>query len=751
MTMVRRMQAAGPGSEPGRAPEPSNKGWLVAHLAAVAQWAVAQWAVALWAVALWAGAAGCAGVAAEAPTTAAGSADVATADAGDDGAIETADTEPQTLVDVFVSDVAVAPEVDAGADAAEADADPADPGAGDDAGEVADVVPDVAAETAPAAGAEAGGLVDAEAGGLVDAEAGGLVDAEAGGLVDADTDTVPAQEVDAAVQTADAVAPAKDATAADVAVPKPIDPAVLPLAAMVDVTSQYGFDPKAMMGMCIAVADFDGNGRQDFVVVRLVGFKAYIHAVLLGPGAAKHVESVFDTSSLQPNFGCSAADMDGDAKPDLLFGGFSGAALYLGDGAGKFVDQSPSWMPYIMDFAAFSVAPVDLDGDGDLDVFVGAGSDPPPCDNLKCQFTPTDLVCEVIPPMPLTAGVQDRVLIQNDSMALTDETKAWKVPPGGTQTVVLPLDVDSDGKMDMLVGDDFGGSRLLYNTGKAFKTFDTDIGLHVYSGSMGWTVGDFNSDGLADVVLAESGPMPLYSQVQPKPGNPVQFVDDGGKYGTWSPMWGASAWSPLVADFDHNGHDDVLVGVSVHISAEKSANIAGLCDASKQNSGAGLFDGQPSIDVLFLNFPGQGMVPYRLVTGAHSHIIFLEEQLIDLDGDGDLDVVQTRPGPEMMPTSLIRILRNDLPKQGKQFTVVVKGKGANQDALGTTITAKIGGVSRKRWLNGSGGFGGTPSRFAHFGLGAAAKATEVTVTWPDGKKTLLGDGLPGATLTATWP
>ncbi len=527
---------------------------------------------------------------------------------------------------------------------------------------------------------------------------------------------------------------------------KPVMPADLPSAAFVDVTADYGLDPAGNVAPCVAVADFDDNGRQDILIVKFNGPKAVIHTVLLGAGAPVHVDSAFDMTVIQPNFGCSTADMDGDAKPDLLIGGYSGSAVYLGNGKGGFVDATADWMPYITDFAAFSTQPADLDGDGDLDIFVGAGFDPPSCDALDCTFTESDLVCTVDPPPPKSAKLQDRVLIRQASLPLVDETPKWNVPGGGTQTVALALDVDDDGKLDVLVGDDFGSHRLLHNKGGTFTSYATDVGFHPYAGAMGWTVGEFDGDSLFDVVLAESGPLPVYVQKTPAGGKPFKFEDNGGELGSWWPLWGASEWAPLAADFDHDGQEDLQIGASVNFSPEKAANFKTVCGSSKL--GADPFAGETSIDVLFLRKPTKGFTPLAMPAGKHPHVVMLEQRLIDLDADGDLDIVQSRPGPSMM-ASRTRVLRNDLVKAGQSMQVVVRGKGLNQDALGTTITAKIGGKTRTRWLNG-GSWGATPTRFAHFGLGGDAKATDVVVKWPDGTKTAVGDVLAGQTKLVTW-
>ena len=674
------------------------------------------------------------------------------AEAGPDAALETdgaqgvADSQAPTDADGSSSDAESEADHDDGSDGAYSDAEASDAAADADAGDDGDAGELDAAADLDGADLDAAAVVDS----AVDGDSGG------DGAGPPDGDAVLVSDGDAATEVGADPDVAADAETADL--PQPvsmeIDPATLPQAPFIDVSQQYGAVSGAVYGPCVAVADFDGNGFQDFATIVISsGNKTSIRVALLSAGPPQFASSPFDTTVMQPNFACSAADMNGDNKPDLLFSGFSGAAIYLGDGKGYFQDASAAFLPYIMDFAAFGIVPVDLDGDLDLDLFIPAGFDPPPCTHLQCQFTSSDLLCTLVPPMKQTIEMQDRVLIRGPKLPMVDATKAWKVPTGGNQTVAAAVDIDEDGKIDVLVGDDMGSHRLLHNLGGSFASYEQEIGFHPYAGAMGWALGDLNDDGLVDVVLAESGPTPVYAGMKPKAGLPAQFEDIGGQLGLWWTTWGASAWSPHIADFDLDGRDDLLVGVSANFSKAQAEGFSNVCIASR---GGGTFDpfaGVPSLDLLYLRDGDKGWKGHKFQAGVAPHVVFLEQALLDLDGDGDLDVVQTRPGggDGMMPVSVLRVLRNDLPKKGGSFRVVVRGKGNNQDALGAVVSATIGGVVRKRLLFGSGGFGGTATRFAHFGLGPSGKATAVKVRWPDGKETALPDGLPGAAYQAIWP
>ncbi|MEY3011683.1 MAG: hypothetical protein RIT45_418 [Pseudomonadota bacterium] len=641
---------------------------------------------------------------------------------------------------------------DAGADAAE-DGESDDVGADGDAEDAADDTEDTADDaddTLDAADDDADGdssdaaLEDAVDDGGDAADGGDAEDAAADGAGDGEGDAG-----DAAAETTQT-----DVMTGPDGGPLVIEPESLPQTPLADITGDFPLSQMPNHGPCLAAADFDGDGYEDFAVVRLDAGQPTIRAILLKKTGAQQVISSFDATTSDPSFGCSAADFNGDNKPDLVFGGLSGAALYLGDGKGGFKDATAQWLPYFMFFQAFSVQPADLDGDGDLDLFVGSGFAPPSCTALKCQFTSSDLLCTLDPPLPETPQLQDRVLIQGDKLPMVDATTTWKVPGGGNQTVVMALDVDEDGKMDMLVGDDMGQHRLLHNEGGTFSSYSDKIGFHPYAGAMGWAVGDLNLDGLMDLVLAESGPTPVYAGSDPKgapAGLPVApFIDIGGLMGVWWTTWGASAWSPIVADLDQDGRDDLLLGVTANFSYDKAATFGAVCIESQQDPSFNPFAGTPSLDLLYLHEQPDKWTAYKLPAGPAPHVVFLDQKAIDVDHDGDLDIVQTRPGTSSLG-SIVRVLRNDLPKKGGAFQVRVQGKGKNQDALGSVVRATIGGKEIRRYLNGSGGFGGNPARIAHFGLGSGGIAKDVRVRWPDGKESKLGDATDGTLLQATWP
>jgi hypothetical protein len=329
---------------------------------------------------------------------------------------------------------------------------------------------------------------------------------------------------------------------------------------------------------------------------------------------------------------------------------------------------------------------------------------------------------------------------------MVDATAAWDVPPGGIVASVLPADLDADGKTDILVSNDFGSHYWLRNLGDSFAMHAEDIGFYPYAHGMGWGMGDWDGDGLAELVLADEGPVPLYRRVAPPPAVPLAFQDIGGVKGLWGPTWASSVWSPMVADFDHDGGEDILFGSALTVPPAQLAAVTAACTTKDK---ANPYGGHPNVDVLMLSQPDGTFAGRRFPDGPESHFMVIAQAVLDLDDDGDLDFVQSRPGPSL--TSRIRIFRNDMVKQGGHVEVQVRGKSANRDALGAVVTAQIGGKLHTRWLTGSGGFGSNRARIAHFGLGTASSAQAVTVRWPDGTQTVVGSLASGARVQVQWP
>ncbi len=102
----------------------------------------------------------------------------------------------------------------------------------------------------------------------------------------------------------------------------------------------------------------------------------------------------------------------------------------------------------------------------------------------------------------------------------------------------------------------------------------------------------------------------------------------------------------------------------------------------------------------------------------------------DYDNDGDLDLFATQLFVNQQPKTIGHWLQ----------VRVVGNQGANWAGIGATVRVTAGGQPIVRHVQGGSGQGGQDSLYLHFGLGQAASADQISVTFPGG----VGGGLRGA-------
>src|SRR5690606_12286918 len=98
----------------------------------------------------------------------------------------------------------------------------------------------------------------------------------------------------------------------------------------------------------------------------------------------------------------------------------------------------------------------------------------------------------------------------------------------------------------------------------------------------------------------------------------------------------------------------------------------------------------------------------------------------DLNGDGLLDFVISNNGG----TAQIGFNRS---KAGNFVMLWLEGSGANRSAIGTRVTAKIGGRNIERQVMGAQSYLSISDLRVHFGLGDAETIDELTIHWPGGE------------------
>ena len=237
----------------------------------------------------------------------------------------------------------------------------------------------------------------------------------------------------------------------------------------------------------VGIADFDGNGWMDIVVVTEDDF---VNELYFGTGNG----FFSDEGDRLPVTGRSNAvlvgDFGGDAKPDILIGNNGQNHLLINDGQGFFTDETSSRLPSIFDITQDIEAGL-IDDDEHIDLLIGnEGGNRILINNgagviadetelrLPLRNTPEetreadlgdvdgdddlDILFANVNAFVANADVQNRILINNGSGVFTDETdQRYPVDEDHSFDGDF-VDVDNDGHLDIVTANlnNLGGVRV---------------------------------------------------------------------------------------------------------------------------------------------------------------------------------------------------------------------------------------------------------------------------------------------------
>jgi len=279
------------------------------------------------------------------------------------------------------------------------------------------------------------------------------------------------------------------------------------------------------MGPALAQGDVNGDGRDDLFFGGASGQFGVLYL--------QQADGSFKGANTQPwrgNVVCEEVfahffDADHDGDPDLyvVSGGneFEDQSLeyrdhlYINTGGGNF-EESLLALPSMKN-PKQCIASADMDGDGDLDLFIGGRAVPGS--------------------FPMAAR---SYILRNDSQGknpkFTDVTSDWSkdLLNPGMITAVYFQDLDKDGKPDLMLAGDWMKIRTFKNTGSAM----TEIAVTEFADTEGmWasiTAADLDNDGDMDFVLGNCG---LNNQYKASPEKPLAlYYGDFDKNGVVDPV-----------------------------------------------------------------------------------------------------------------------------------------------------------------------------------------------------------------------
>lgn len=492
------------------------------------------------------------------------------------------------------------------------------------------------------------------------------------------------------------------------------DPARGPrMARFSDATPDSGIDFQYVnplfQGAGLAVVDLDGDDLPEIVAGRRGGGLALFHN-LGGLRFQEVTDSGLDGAAAATAI--AAIDLDNDGDRDLVIASAGIAVVWANLGDGQFREASRLPDPGTTEH----ILPVDLDGDGLLDLYLG-------------DYDRSDL-----------EATRNRLYMNRGGLQFA---AAGKVGAGLTWTTTA-FDIDGDGDLDLYVANDtlkpdFGipgqtsippwpVDQLLRNDGPGpdgvprFTDVAGALGLTGPRSSMGGVLGDFDDDGRLDLFVPDFGAKKVFV-LQPVGGYVERAADLGvaaiarrsAECDPASPSANCLilTWSAVLTDFDLDGHDELLM-----VNGETSP-----------------FNPPPPV----LMFTRGAELPYREVSPDIPCMDARALVATDLDGDGDQDVViAQRNGPLMVFEDRGR------PAPASWLRVTLRGRTSNRDGAGAIVTARMsGGRSQIRSVGTGGVVHSAHPAEAFFGLGTGS-VDAVEVAWPSGVRTVVNRPPTGA-------
>jgi hypothetical protein len=543
--------------------------------------------------------------------------------------------------------------------------------------------------------------------------------------------------------------------------------AAIPETPFVDVTSDAGITfvhrngaygekllPETMGGGC-AFFDFDGDGDPDLLFVDSGEWpwrtgEPRDSLVLYENDGSGRFRDVSAVSGLEGSFygmGIATGDYDNDGRVDVFVTALGTNRLYRNLGGGRFADVTAS-AGVAGDENAWSTSAawVDIDNDGDLDLFV--------CNYVEwsremdgeVNYRLVGVGRAYGPPLNFPGTVP--YLYRNDGKGrFTDVSASSGVQvrnpatglPMGKSLGVSPVDLDQDGWMDLVVANDTVQNFVFRNrrdgtfeeigavSGIAFDSFGRargamgiDAERFAEDSTIGISIGNFANEMTA-----------LYVARQ----DPLIFTDEAITQGIGAASRMFLTFGVFFFDYDLDGWLDLLTA-NGHIEDEihkvqEHQRYAQPTQLYWNTRGAGRGRG-------FAPVPESKAGPdlFRPIVGRGA-------AYADMDGDGDPDVVLTQVGGAPL------LLRNDQALGHDWMRFVLVGTTSNRDAIGAWIQVECRNRTLWRRVMPSRGYLSQSELPVTIGLGTGERVRRVTVHWPGGGEQVVEPVTLGRTMVVT--
>ncbi len=440
---------------------------------------------------------------------------------------------------------------------------------------------------------------------------------------------------------------------------------------------------RAKLAGNVTLFDLDNDGDLDLFEVAASSQKMYRN------DGGKLVDVTEQSGLSKSNLasigiGAVAGDYDNDGKVDLFVLRYGGNALYHNDGSGKFTDVTAAAGIPGYSFLSLATAFVNVDHDGDLDIFIAGFIDPTKIssDAARPLTFPDDF-----------APAPNMLLRNNGNGKFTDASATSRTGgPTSRAVAVVPTDYDNRRDVDLLVVN-YGEPPVLFSNLRdgSFRNVAANMGLSAGGRFVCAAAGDYNKDGYTDFFLgAADGPGLLATS------------DGKGRFVTApAPQSTEAAHAAQFLDYDNDGLIDLAAFTKKGIRVLRNVG-TGWADVSDRAVARNLINA-------FSN--PEGSAARSFASG-------------DVDGDGDTDLIARSA------TGGLKIARNEGGNRNSSLRVQLAGKVSNRSGVGTKLEVRAGSLKQKLET-----YAASPAPAPAdilFGLGKRASADAIRMLWPSG-------------------
>jgi|CZKZ01.1.fsa_nt_gi hypothetical protein len=486
-------------------------------------------------------------------------------------------------------------------------------------------------------------------------------------------------------------------------------------------------------GSGIGLIDYDNDGWLDIYLVNgstydaISGKRTPPHSALFHnnhDGTFTDVAKMAGVTNDRWGFGVAIGDFDNDGWPDIFVANYGKNRLYHNNHDGTFTDvaeQAGVTLGNWSDGATWG----DYNSDGLLDLFVSGyvhydlnnqpSAEDGTASNARCEMRGVPVMCG---PRGLP-GEPDHLFRNNGDGTFTDVS----VNAGVSDSerfygfTAIFVDVNNDGKVDLLVANDSERNYLYINKGDG--TFDDQSYISGFAfnfdgreiASMGLAVGDYMNNGRVDVLDTDFSDD--YKALYRNDGN-ANFTDVSREAGIAQIAVPFVGWGDGLIDYDNDGWKDLMM-INGHVYPQVDQHNWGTTYAERpllfHNSHHGKFDYVPPVK-------GSGLAVLTSGRGA---------AFGDLFNNGKIDVViNPVDGPPVL-------LKNVNPDQHHWVELkLLGGPKSPRDAIGATVFLTANGIRQREDVMSGGSYISSNDQRPHFGLGDATDAGTAEIHWPSG-------------------